>query len=188
MRQINVGNYPGVPVRCPMERYDAAPASRTQATHLLTAGCVDYDRRELAVTVLLHCRDRPYAVSLRAMVPSWASGRPARAADQEGVGVPRRSDLNVHLLRDDRGLSVPATGLGQLCVRRAAGRATERALVALLAPLVSYRRRDVGLVLVPLWNLVVVWTIGSRIARLPHRDWPLRPDELDRQTTQRGPG
>jgi hypothetical protein len=77
MRQINVGNYPGVPVRCPMERYDAAPASRTQATHLLTAGCVDYDRRELAVTVLLHCRDRPYAVSLRAMVPSWASGRPA---------------------------------------------------------------------------------------------------------------
>ncbi len=52
-------------------------------------------------------------------------------------------------------------------------------LVALLAPLVSYRRRDVLLLLVPLWNLVVLWTIGSRISRLPHRDWPLRPDEIN---------
>jgi hypothetical protein len=55
-------------------------------------------------------------------------------------------------------------------------------LIALLAPLVSYRRRDVLLLLVPLWNLVVLWTIGSRISRLPYRDWPLRPDEVDRQT------
>lgn len=59
-------------------------------------------------------------------------------------------------------------------------------LIALLAPLVSYRRRDVLLLLVPLWNLVVLWTIGSRISRLPYRDWPLRPDEFDRQTMQGG--
>ena len=61
-------------------------------------------------------------------------------------------------------------------------------LIALLAPLVSYRRRDVLLLLVPLWNLVMVWTIGSRISRLPYRDWPLRPDEIDRATIQPGPG
>lgn len=52
-------------------------------------------------------------------------------------------------------------------------------LVALLAPLVSYRRRDVLLLLVPLWNVVMIWTIGSRVARLPYRDWPLRRDEVD---------
>jgi hypothetical protein len=56
-------------------------------------------------------------------------------------------------------------------------------LIALLAPLVSYRRRDVLLLLVPIWGLVVMWTIGSRIAMLPLRDWPLRPDEIDRETT-----
>jgi hypothetical protein len=61
-------------------------------------------------------------------------------------------------------------------------------LIALLAPLVSYRRRDVLILLVPLWNLVMVWTIGSRLSRLPCRDWPLRPDEIDRQTIQRDAG
>jgi hypothetical protein len=61
-------------------------------------------------------------------------------------------------------------------------------LIALLAPLVSYRRRDVLLLLVPLWNLVTVWTIGSRISRLPYRDWPQRPDEIGREAVQRDPG
>ena len=59
-------------------------------------------------------------------------------------------------------------------------------LIALLAPLVSYRRRDVLLLLVPLWNLVMIWTIGSRISRLPYRDWPLRPDEIDRKAIEHG--
>jgi hypothetical protein len=45
-------------------------------------------------------------------------------------------------------------------------------LIALLAPLASYRRRDVLFLLVPLWNLVVVWTIGARIARLPYATGP----------------
>jgi hypothetical protein len=57
-------------------------------------------------------------------------------------------------------------------------------LIALLAPLVSYRRRDVLLLLVPLWNVVMIWTIGSRLARLPHRDWPLRSDEIDSTTIE----
>jgi len=59
-------------------------------------------------------------------------------------------------------------------------------LIALLAPLVSYRRRDVLLLLVPLWNLVMIWTIGSRISRLPYRDWPLRRDEIDRKAVEHG--
>jgi hypothetical protein len=59
-------------------------------------------------------------------------------------------------------------------------------LIALLAPLASYRRRDVLLLLVPLWNLFMIWTIGSRIARLPYRDWPLRRDEIDRKTIVQG--
>jgi hypothetical protein len=52
-------------------------------------------------------------------------------------------------------------------------------LIALLAPLASYCRRDVLLLAVPLWNVVMIWTIGSRVARLPYRDWPLRPDEIE---------
>jgi hypothetical protein len=35
-------------------------------------------------------------------------------------------------------------------------------LIALLAPLVSYRRRDGLFLLVPVWNLVVVWRTGAR--------------------------
>lgn len=61
-------------------------------------------------------------------------------------------------------------------------------LIALLAPLASYRRRDVLLLLVPLWNLVMVWTIGSRISRLPYRDWALRPDETSQEATRHCPG
>jgi hypothetical protein len=50
-------------------------------------------------------------------------------------------------------------------------------LVALLSPLVSYRRIDALFLLVPIWNLVVVWRIGYRLSKLSQRDWPLRPDE-----------
>jgi hypothetical protein len=28
----------------------------------------------------------------------------------------------------------------------------------------------------------------SRISRLPYRDWPLRPNEIDRETIEHGPG
>ncbi len=45
-------------------------------------------------------------------------------------------------------------------------------LVALLAPLVSYRRIDALFLLVPIWNLVVVWRIGYRLSKLSQRDWP----------------
>jgi hypothetical protein len=51
-------------------------------------------------------------------------------------------------------------------------------LIGLLAPLVSYRRRDALFMLVPIWNLVVVWRIGSRLARMSRRDWPQRPAEM----------
>ncbi len=59
-------------------------------------------------------------------------------------------------------------------------------LVGLLAPLVSYRRRDALLLLLPLWNLVVLCRIGSRLTRMSHRDWPHRPDEPGR-AGQAGP-
>jgi hypothetical protein len=50
-------------------------------------------------------------------------------------------------------------------------------LVALLAPLVSYRRRDGLILVIPVWNVVVVWRIGYRLAELSQRNWPLRPDD-----------
>ena len=50
-------------------------------------------------------------------------------------------------------------------------------IFGLLAPLVSYRRRDALFLLVPIWGVVVVWIIGSRIATLPERDWPQQPQE-----------
>jgi hypothetical protein len=54
-------------------------------------------------------------------------------------------------------------------------------LVGLLAPVVSYRRRDALLVVVPIFNLILLWRIGARLARLPDRDWPQRPDEIARR-------
>jgi len=56
-------------------------------------------------------------------------------------------------------------------------------IVAWLAPMVSYRRRDWLFLLVPVWNVVVLHRIGSRLCRLDARDWPQRPDEL----TAKGP-
>jgi hypothetical protein len=48
-------------------------------------------------------------------------------------------------------------------------------VTAWLAPLVSYRRRDA------LWSLILWgWPFGIlawRVAYLPYRDWPPRPDE-----------
>ena len=47
-----------------------------------------------------------------------------------------------------------------------------------LLPLVSYRRRDwILMVFVPFWNIVVAAKVGWRLANLPARDWPPRPDE-----------
>jgi hypothetical protein len=47
--------------------------------------------------------------------------------------------------------------------------------VGLLAPLVSYRRRDaLTVLLVPLAGIRVAWVIGTRLGQLPHRNWPTR--------------
>jgi len=51
-------------------------------------------------------------------------------------------------------------------------------LIAWLAPMVSYRRRDWLFLFVPVWDLVVLYRIGSRLARVEARDWPQRPDEI----------
>ena len=49
---------------------------------------------------------------------------------------------------------------------------------------VSYRRRDwLFLAFVPVWAQVVAWKVGWRLAHLPTRDWPPRPDE-SRQSCQ----
>jgi hypothetical protein len=43
---------------------------------------------------------------------------------------------------------------------------------------VSFRRRDwMLLAAVPIWSQVVAWKVGWRLAHLPTRDWPPRPDE-----------
>jgi hypothetical protein len=47
-------------------------------------------------------------------------------------------------------------------------------LVALLAPLVAYRRRDALTLLFPLRGIWLAWIIGTRLGQLPHRSWPAR--------------
>jgi hypothetical protein len=51
-------------------------------------------------------------------------------------------------------------------------------LIALLAPLVSYRRRDALTMLVPPSGIRVAWRAGTRLAQLPRRDWPALSDEI----------
>ena len=53
------------------------------------------------------------------------------------------------------------------------------ALVALLARLVSYRRRDALTVIFffPV-GLRIAWIIGTRLAQLPYRNWPAREDAI----------
>jgi hypothetical protein len=51
-------------------------------------------------------------------------------------------------------------------------------LIALLAPLVSYRRRDALTMLVPPYGIRVAWRAGTRLAQLPRRDWPALSDEI----------
>lgn len=56
------------------------------------------------------------------------------------------------------------------------------ALVALLAPVVSYRRRDaVTVIFFPPAGLRVAWIIGTRLAQLPQRNWPAREDAIPQQ-------
>jgi hypothetical protein len=119
--------------------------------------------------------------SVRAMASSsWAAGGPAQAKARKWVwqcvgGVTITFIFSAMIAYSPyRQLSWSHFAYGELLAL-----APSVLLIALLAPLVSYRRRDVLLVLVPLWNVVMIWTIGSRIARLPYRDWPLRPDEID---------
>ena len=48
-------------------------------------------------------------------------------------------------------------------------------LIAVLAPLVSYRRRDaLTMLLCPPAGIRMAWIIGTRLGQLPHRDWPTR--------------
>jgi hypothetical protein len=56
------------------------------------------------------------------------------------------------------------------------------ALVALLAPLVSYRRRDaLNVIFFPPAGIRFAWIIGTRLAQLPHRNWPAREDAIPLQ-------
>ena len=60
-----------------------------------------------------------------------------------------------------------------------AGLLVAGAIFVPLLPLVSYRRRDwLFISFVPIWGFVVAARVGWRIANLPNRDWPRRPDEL----------
>jgi hypothetical protein len=54
-------------------------------------------------------------------------------------------------------------------------------------PLVSYRRRDVLLMGIPLYNLGLFGQTLWRLTYLPYRDWPPRPDEAARWRQLRHP-
>jgi hypothetical protein len=56
------------------------------------------------------------------------------------------------------------------------------ALVALLAPRVSYRRRDaLAVIFFFPAGLRIAWIIGTRLAQLPYRPWPAREDVIPLQ-------
>ena len=72
-------------------------------------------------------------------------------------------------------VSPPAEGRTGVVVSAFAAFAVLSALVVVvLAPLVSYRRRDA------LLGPKVFWTVAWRLAGLPYRDWPPRDDEVGR--------
>src|SRR5580704_10519411 len=125
--------------------------------------------------------------SVRAMVSSWATGGPtqtqARKWVWQFVGGATIVFIFSTMIADS---PLRQLAWGHFVYGRPLAALPSVLLIALLAPLVSYRRRDVLFLLVPLWNLVMFWTIGSRIARLPYRDWPMRPDETDRETIEHG--
>jgi hypothetical protein len=52
------------------------------------------------------------------------------------------------------------------------------AVVGVLGPYSSYRRRDAWLGLVPLFGWYLVGVLSWRVALLPYRDWEPRGDEL----------
>ena len=54
-------------------------------------------------------------------------------------------------------------------------------LTALLAPRVAYRRRDAWTLLFAPGGIRLAWIIGTRLAQLPHRDWPARTDRIPLQ-------
>jgi hypothetical protein len=44
-------------------------------------------------------------------------------------------------------------------------------------PLVSYRRRDIVLIAVPVYGLILSFKICWRLAYIPYVDWPPRPEQ-----------
>jgi hypothetical protein len=58
------------------------------------------------------------------------------------------------------------------------------ALMALFGPVVAYRRRDALTLFFPPRGIRVAWIIGTRLAQLPHRDWPVRTDGVELQGRQ----
>jgi hypothetical protein len=53
-------------------------------------------------------------------------------------------------------------------------------LTVVVAPLVSYRRRDAVAWLIPPLGLLLTARLVWRLTLLPYRDWPPRPEEANR--------
>lgn len=62
------------------------------------------------------------------------------------------------------------------------------AVVAIVAPLVSYRRMDAFAMLIPFYNVYLSCRMAWRLAYLPYRDWEPRPDEAEAWQRLRHPG
>jgi hypothetical protein len=124
--------------------------------------------------------DRLLLASVRAMVSPWTAGGPAQTRARKWVwqfvGGATITYIFYAMIANS---PFRQLAWGQFVYGGVLAVAPSFLLIVLLAPLVSYRRRDVLLALVPIWNVVTIWTIGSRISRLPYRDWPLRPDEIE---------
>jgi hypothetical protein len=119
------------------------------------------------------------------MVSSWAAGGPSQIRGRKRVwqfvGGATLTFVSFAMIADS---PFRQLAWGQFVYGGVLAVVPSALLIALLAPLVSYRRRDVLLLLVPLWNVVMIWTIGSRVATLPQRDWPLRRDEVEGKTIE----
>jgi hypothetical protein len=57
-------------------------------------------------------------------------------------------------------------------------------ITALIGPHVGYRRRDGLTILFPPRGIRIAWTMGMRLGRLPHRDWPERINGIELQGRQ----
>jgi hypothetical protein len=93
------------------------------------------------------------------------------------------------VLSRDWVLHIPVDGPGSLELTRGAVPALMALVLVPFLGQASYRKRDSFLItLVPVYGYLVAGMVVSRLIARPRRDWPPRPDELDRVVRIPGAG